>query len=79
LQDPPQFTQIWIFGLKTNHLATLLRMKGTNNKNKNCFGTPRRSNKKNQKNSIFDARSKTFALNTVIIAPAVKGHFFLCQ
>jgi hypothetical protein len=24
LQDPPKFTQIWIFGLKTNHLATLL-------------------------------------------------------
>jgi hypothetical protein len=23
-QDPPKFTQIWIFGLKTNHLATLL-------------------------------------------------------
>jgi hypothetical protein len=23
LQDPPKFTQIWIFGLKTNHLATL--------------------------------------------------------
>jgi hypothetical protein len=22
-QDPPKFTQIWIFGLKTNHLATL--------------------------------------------------------
>jgi hypothetical protein len=25
LQDPPKFTQIWIFGLKTNHLATLLK------------------------------------------------------
>jgi hypothetical protein len=25
LQDPPKFTQFWIFGLKTNHLATLLR------------------------------------------------------
>jgi hypothetical protein len=25
LQDPPKFTQIWIFGLKTNHLATLNR------------------------------------------------------
>jgi hypothetical protein len=25
LQDPPKFTQIAIFGLKTNHLATLLR------------------------------------------------------
>jgi hypothetical protein len=23
LQDPPRFTQIWIFGLKTNHLAAL--------------------------------------------------------
>jgi hypothetical protein len=23
LQDPPKFIQIWIFGLKTNHLATL--------------------------------------------------------
>jgi hypothetical protein len=23
LQDPPKITQIWIFGLKTNHLATL--------------------------------------------------------
>jgi hypothetical protein len=23
LHDPPKFTQIWIFGLKTNHLATL--------------------------------------------------------
>jgi hypothetical protein len=23
LQDPPKLTQIWIFGLKTNHLATL--------------------------------------------------------
>jgi hypothetical protein len=23
LQDPPKFTQIAIFGLKTNHLATL--------------------------------------------------------
>jgi hypothetical protein len=22
-QDPPKFTQIWTFGLKTNHLATL--------------------------------------------------------
>jgi hypothetical protein len=22
-KDPPKFTQIWIFGLKTNHLATL--------------------------------------------------------
>jgi hypothetical protein len=26
LQDPPTFTQIGIFGLKTNHLATQLRM-----------------------------------------------------
>jgi hypothetical protein len=25
LQEPPKFTQIWIFGLKTNHLATLLK------------------------------------------------------
>jgi hypothetical protein len=24
LQDPTKFTQIWIFGLKTNHLATLV-------------------------------------------------------
>jgi hypothetical protein len=24
MQDSPKFTQIWIFGLKTNHLATLL-------------------------------------------------------
>jgi hypothetical protein len=23
LQDPPKFTQIWIFGFKTNHLATM--------------------------------------------------------
>jgi hypothetical protein len=23
LQDPPKYTQIWIFCLKTNHLATL--------------------------------------------------------
>jgi hypothetical protein len=23
-QDPPKCTQIWIFGLKTNHLATLV-------------------------------------------------------
>jgi hypothetical protein len=23
LQDPPKFTQIWIFGLKPNYLATL--------------------------------------------------------
>jgi hypothetical protein len=23
LQDPTKFTQNWIFGLKTNHLATL--------------------------------------------------------
>jgi hypothetical protein len=24
LQGPPKFSQLWIFGLKTNHLATLL-------------------------------------------------------
>jgi hypothetical protein len=24
MQDPPKFTQIWIFGLKTNYLATLV-------------------------------------------------------
>jgi hypothetical protein len=24
LQDPPKFTQIWIFGSETNHLATLI-------------------------------------------------------
>jgi hypothetical protein len=28
LQNPPKITQIWIFGLKTNHLATLV---ATNN------------------------------------------------
>jgi hypothetical protein len=28
LQDPPKFTQIWIFGLKTNHLATLSLTRG---------------------------------------------------
>jgi hypothetical protein len=27
VQDPPKFTQIWIFGLKTNHLATLVGIK----------------------------------------------------
>jgi hypothetical protein len=26
LQDPPKFTQIWIFGLKICHLATLIQM-----------------------------------------------------
>jgi hypothetical protein len=26
VQDPPKFTQIWIFGLKTNHLATLVSL-----------------------------------------------------
>jgi hypothetical protein len=31
LQDPPKFTQIWIFGLKTNHLATLGRLPENNN------------------------------------------------
>jgi hypothetical protein len=25
LQDPQKFTQIWIFGLETNHLATLAK------------------------------------------------------
>jgi hypothetical protein len=31
LQDPPKFSQIWIFGLKTNHLATLsLRVRSVN-------------------------------------------------
>jgi hypothetical protein len=30
LQVPPKFTKIWIFGLKTNHLATLdSRVAGT--------------------------------------------------
>jgi hypothetical protein len=29
LQDPPKFTQIWILGLKTNHLATLLESRKT--------------------------------------------------
>jgi hypothetical protein len=24
VQNPQKFTQIWIFGLKTNHLATLM-------------------------------------------------------
>jgi hypothetical protein len=24
LQNPPKFPQIWVFGLKTNHLATLM-------------------------------------------------------
>jgi hypothetical protein len=24
LQDPPKISQIWIFGLKTNHMATLV-------------------------------------------------------
>jgi hypothetical protein len=24
--DPPKFTQIWIFGLKIYHLATLVRL-----------------------------------------------------
>jgi hypothetical protein len=33
LQDPPKFTQIWIFGLKTNHLATLLQSVFWNSKN----------------------------------------------
>jgi hypothetical protein len=28
LQDPPKFTQIGIFGLKENHLATLLVLCG---------------------------------------------------
>jgi hypothetical protein len=28
LQDPTKFTQIWIFGLKTNHLATLAWLRG---------------------------------------------------
>jgi hypothetical protein len=28
VQDPPKFTQIWIFGLKTNHLATLPQRRG---------------------------------------------------
>jgi hypothetical protein len=27
LQEPPKFTQIWIFGLKTSHLATLMQMR----------------------------------------------------
>jgi hypothetical protein len=26
VQDPPKFAQIWIFGLKTNRLATLLQV-----------------------------------------------------
>jgi hypothetical protein len=25
VQDPAKFTQIWIWGLKTNHLASLLK------------------------------------------------------
>jgi hypothetical protein len=28
LQDPPKFTQSWIFCLKTNHLATLVTRLG---------------------------------------------------
>jgi hypothetical protein len=32
LQDPPKFTQLWIFGLKTNHLATLLGRTGSDQK-----------------------------------------------
>jgi hypothetical protein len=28
LQEPAKFTQIWIFGLKANHLATLKSMRG---------------------------------------------------
>jgi hypothetical protein len=32
LQDPPKFTQIWIFGLKIYHLATLLEIKYRNTK-----------------------------------------------
>jgi hypothetical protein len=30
LQDPPKFTQIWIFGSKKFHLATLPQTKETN-------------------------------------------------
>jgi hypothetical protein len=26
LQEPAEFTPIWLFGLKTNHLATLVRL-----------------------------------------------------
>jgi hypothetical protein len=29
LQDAPKFTQIWIFGLKIYHLATLIRWSGS--------------------------------------------------
>jgi hypothetical protein len=36
LQDPPNFSQIWIFGLKTNHLATLLSQR---QKKLNLFST----------------------------------------
>jgi hypothetical protein len=32
LQDPPKFTQIWIYGLKTNHLATLIGSKRDSDK-----------------------------------------------
>jgi hypothetical protein len=34
LRDPPKFTQIWIFGLKTNHLATLRQRAKTKYVNK---------------------------------------------
>jgi hypothetical protein len=30
-QDPPKFTQIWIFGSKTNHLTTLVSTATRNN------------------------------------------------
>jgi hypothetical protein len=35
-KDPPKFAQIWIFGLKTNHLATLVHC--TMHLLKNNFG-----------------------------------------
>jgi hypothetical protein len=31
LQDPPKFTRLWSFGLKTNHLATLMQSKAQSN------------------------------------------------
>jgi hypothetical protein len=36
LQDPPKYTQIWTFGLKTNHLATLF-LSSVENRDANLF------------------------------------------
>jgi hypothetical protein len=40
LQDPPKFTQIWIFGLKTNHLTTLVTDNSLAIKDPNALHTP---------------------------------------